>query len=162
MSKKISSIKPLNKDNYLTVIKNACGSKMWANAYCLVNGKKKDVLRDGDVSCAFFVSSILKLFDAIKRLHFTVQGTEKDLKESGWQRIPISIKMPKGSVLVWEKQSSSNKKNTEEHYHVGFYLGEEKAVSTWAYNNFPVIHHYLNCGKTRKIIRAYWNPKIKN
>lgn len=162
MPKKNLSIKPLNKDNYLTVIENACGSKMWANAYCLVNDKREDVLRDGDVSCAFFASSILKLFDFIKELHFTVQGTEKDLKQSGWKRIPISVKMPKGSVLIWEKQSSSNKKKIEKHYHIGFYIGEEKAVSIWAYHNFPVIHHYLYYKKKREIIRAYWNPKIKN
>jgi len=110
----------------------------------------------------FFVSSILKLFNLIKEFHFTVMGTEKDLKQSGWKRIPISAKMPKGSVLIWEKQSSSDKKKRERHYHIGFYIGEEKAVSIWAYHNFPVIHHYLTYRKARKVIGAYWNPKIKN
>lgn len=59
-NKKIS-IKLLTKDNYLTLIENACGSKMWTSAYCLVNGKKEDVLRDGDVSCAFFCQFYFKI-----------------------------------------------------------------------------------------------------
>ena len=152
----------LFKDNYLSMIENACGSKMWANAFCLVKGKKQDVLDNGSVSCAYFVSSILKLFDLIQRLHFTVLGTEKDIKESSWKEIKISSKMPAGSVVIWEKELSIDKNRKKEfHYHIGFYIGKEKAVSLWTYHNFPVIHHWTYNNK-RKIIRAYWNSKIKN
>ena len=73
-------LKLLFKDNYLSMIENACGSKMWANAFCLVKGQKQDILGNGSVSCAYFVSSVLKLFDLIQRLHFTVLGTEKTLE----------------------------------------------------------------------------------
>jgi len=156
-------VKTLLKDSYLTIINNSCGSIIWSNYYALVNGKRDDILHNGLASCAFFVSSILKLFDIIEGLHLTVNGTEKDLKKSGWERISISPKMPKGSVLIWERKLLADKqvKKREKHYHIGFYIGYEKAVSIWAYHNFPVIHHWTYNG-TRKIIRAYWNSKIKN
>jgi hypothetical protein len=157
------SVKILKKDSYLAMIKNACGSVMWANNYALVNGKREDIVHNGATSCAFFVTSILKIFNLIKELHLTVKSAEKDLKESGWQIIKVSSKMPEGSVIIWKKQLPTDKelRKKEKHYHIGFYLGEEKAVSIWAYHNFPVIHHWTYYG-ARKIIRAYWNPQIKN
>jgi len=156
-------VKTLLKDSYLAIINNSCGSVIWSNYYALVNGKREDIVHDGLASCAFFASSILKLFDLIEGLHLTVNGTEKDLKKSGWERISISPKMPKGSVLIWERKLLADKqvKKREKHYHIGFYIGYEKAVSIWVYHNFPTIHHW-NYNGTRKIIRAYWNKQIKN
>jgi len=163
MPKKLS-IKLLKKDTYLAMITNACGSTMWANNYALVNGKKEDIVSNGATSCAFFVCSILKIFDLIKEMHVTVLGTEKDLKESGWKSIPISSKMPIGSVIIWESKKSWHVvlKKYVNHYHIGFYLGKEKAISIGSpYNNFPVIHHWTY-NNTKKIIKAYWNPKIQS
>ena len=156
-------VKTLLKDSYLAIINNSCGSVIWSNYYALVNGKREDIVHDGLASCAFFASSILKLFDLIEGLHLTVNGTEKDLKKSGWERISISPKMPKGSVLIWERKLLADKqvKKREKHYHIGFYIGYEKAVSIWVYHNFHNIHHW-NYNGTRKIIRAYWNKQIKN
>lgn len=157
------SVKTLLKDTYLALIENACGSGIWNNYYALVNGKKEDIVHNGGTSCAFFVSSILKISDLIKELHLTVKGLEKDLKESEWQIVKVSSKMPVGSVVIWQKKSPVDKilKKWGKHYHIGFYIGNEKAVSIWAYNKYPTIHHWTYNG-TRKIIRAYWNPKIKN
>jgi len=157
------SVKTLFKDTYLAIIKNACGSVMWSNCYALVNGEKKDIVQDGELSCAFFVASILKVFDFIQTLHFTVKGTEKDLKKSGWERISISSKMPKSSIIIWEKKLLPDKqlRKLGKHIHIGFYIGDKKAVSLWAYHNFPVIHHWTY-NKSRKIIRVYWNKQIKN
>jgi len=157
------SVKTLLRDTYLAMIKNACGSVIWRNYYALVNGKREDMLHNGATSCTFFVSSILKIFNLIKELHLTVKGMEKDLKESEWQIIKVSSKMPVGSVVIWEKKSPVDKilRKRGEHYHIGFYIGDEKAVSLWAYHNFPVIHHWTYNG-TRKIIRVYWNKQIKN
>lgn len=156
-----TSIKILKKDNYLAMINNAPGSLLWRNNYALVNGKKQDLLYNGNSSCAYFVSTILKIFDLIKAVHVTVEGTEKDLQESGWQMIPLNSKMPSGSILVWEKKRFKNPitKKEEFHLHLGFYLGNEKAISNSEMNGFPLIHHYTYDG-TRKLLRAYWNPKI--
>lgn len=153
----------LTKDSYLAMIKNACGSVMWANNYALINGRKEDIVHNGATSCAFFVTSILKIFNLIKELHLTVKSAEKDLKESNWKEIKVPSKIPEGSIIIWEEQLQADKelRKREKHYHIGFYIGQDKAVSLWAYHNFPVIHHWTY-NNTRKIIRAYWNPQIKN
>ena len=139
-------MKLLKKDTYLAMIKNSAGSLLWRNSYAMINDKKIDIVHNGSTSCAFFVSSILKLFDLIHDIHLTVQGLEKDLQRSGWKSIPISKTIPQGSILIWEKQKG--------HFHSGFYLGHNKAISIWTYHNFPIIHHWLYNGE-RKILRAY-------
>lgn len=151
-------IKLLKKDTYLAIINNACGARLWSNNYGLINGKKIDLVENGNLSCAFFVSSILKIFDLINSLHLTVLGTEKDLIKNNWKRIKVSKKMPPGTVIIWEAQmiKDDQSKQSTAHYHIGFYLGNEKAVSTWTYHNFPIIHHWTY-NNTRKIIKAYYH-----
>ena len=144
---KKADIQLLKKDTYLVMIQNAAGSQLWKNNYALVNDKKTDIVHNGNTSCAFFVSSILKLFNLIQDMHLTVRGLEKDLQKSGWKSIPVSPNMPKGSILIWEKQGG--------HFHSGFYIGNKKAVSIWVYHSFPVIHNWKAYGKHREIIRAY-------
>ena len=158
--KKTNNPKPsklLMKDTYLQMIINASGSSLWLNNYGIVNGKKADLVANGSLSCAFFVTSILKMFDLIRNLHLTVEGTEKDLIKSGWQEIRISKNMPEGAILIWEKQKTLDS-NTF-HLHIGFYLGEEKAISNSEVNRFPIIHHYTYYN-TRQIIKAYYHKKL--
>lgn len=150
---KKKDIKLLFKDTYLAVIKNSCGSIMWSNNYALVKGTKYDLVDNGDLSCAFFVSSILKMFDLISGLHITTKGLEKDLIKSGWHRITVSSYMPSGSVLIWESKGG--------YKHSGFYFGQKRAISIWTYHNFPIIHHWTY-NNSRKIIRAYYHSRIKN
>lgn len=145
MNKK-SPFKLLVKETYFTMIRNSCGADLWRHNYALVKGSKCDLVQNGKKSCAFFVSSILKMFDLISGLHTTVLGVEKDLKQNGWQEIPISSKIPKGSILVWEKQRG--------HYHIGFYLGKEEAISNSQMKKCPLLHDWT-FHKKRKIIRAY-------
>ncbi len=79
-------------------------------------------MRNGEFSCAFYVSSILVLFKFIKEIHTTVDAAVKDLKECGWKE----IKKPKiGSVLVWEKKDFGN---GDIHKHIGFLLGKIKPL----------------------------------
>jgi len=113
--KKAIKITPCFFDSYLQFIKNSVGSKMFRNFYAKVNGQKKDILGDGDLSCAFFVSAVLANFGLIKRGHCTVDGTISELEQNGWQK----IKKPKvGAVLVWvEKIDEKGGK----HKHIGFY-----------------------------------------
>src|SRR3989344_1649575 len=110
----------LKKDNYLALIKNSVSSTAWRDAYGLINKKKKNLTQKGDLSCAYFVSSILKIFDLIKNLHLTVDGAANDLKNSGWKKISQK-KIAAGDVIVWQKKNN--------HQHIGFYLGRDRAVS---------------------------------
>jgi len=155
-SKKITT---LFNDTYLAVIKNSVGSKLFRSSYAKVSGRKIDILENGSLSCAFFVSSILKIFGLIKELHATVDGAVKDLKKSDWR----IINKPKiGSILVWEAKKGKDKKL---HKHIGFYIGSNKAISNNAELRAPQIHRWtygIKNGKpTRKIEAIFWNNKLK-
>ena len=72
-------------ETYLAVVRNSVRSKLFQNFYAKVNGKKTDIMRNGELSCAFYVSSVLALPKFIKEVHTTVDSTVKDLKESVWK-----------------------------------------------------------------------------
>ncbi len=117
-----------------------------------MDGRKQDITKNGKDSCAYFVSTVLLRFDLVKEIHATVAGTIKDLEDFGW----FKLKKPKkGAVLVWEKK----KIGESESFHIGFYLGNKKAISNSSKKGFPVIHHYT-FGNKRKIIKILWNKKL--
>lgn len=154
-------IKLLKEKTFLKMILNSCGSLMWKNNYGLIDNKEIDLVQNGNLSCAFYVSSLLKLFDLISDVHLTVKSTEKELLKNGFKKIPVSKNMPKGTVIIWKKKKElniyTNKK--EDHLHIGFYVGNEKAVSMSSFNGFPIIHHYLY-NNTRKIAKAYYKKIV--
>lgn len=146
-------------DTYLAVIENSVGSDIFRNLYAKINGKKVDITRNGNLSCAFYVSSILTIFQLIPKPHGTVEGTIRDLEQSGWKK----IKTPKiGSILIWEKL---NFNDGEKHKHIGFYIGNNKAISNSEKIGNPNIHHWTSGtikGKpARKIEAIYWNKKFE-
>ena len=97
-------IEPILFETYLATIKNSIGSKMFRQIYAKVNGKKKDITKNGELSCAYYTSSLLSIFKLIKDVHATVSGTIKDLEEFGW----VEVNKPKiGAILVWEKKGLS-------------------------------------------------------
>jgi len=145
-------------DTYIAVVQNSVGSKLFRNFYAKVDGKKKDVTRNGELSCAFHTSSILSLFKLVKGIHGTVNSTVKDLQKSGWK----SVKKPKiGSIIVWEPIGF---KNTGIHKHIGFFIGNNMAISNSDKKGYPVRHHLtFGTKKTRrKIETVLWNDKLKN
>ncbi len=145
---------PIIPETYLAVIKNSIGSKLFRNLYAKVDGKRTDVMANGELSCAFYVSSILLLFKFIKERHATVDSTVKDLKQSGWKK----IKKPKiGSIIVWGKIDFGN---NDLHKHIGFFIGDNRAVSNISKLGYPGEHHFTFGGK-RKIESILWNPKLK-
>jgi len=75
MKKKQSpSIKVLKEKTFLKMIENSIGANLWKNNYGEKNGKIIDLTQNGYLSCAFFVSSILKIFDLVSGIHLTVEG----------------------------------------------------------------------------------------
>lgn len=138
---------------YLALIKNSVRSKLFRNLFATINGKNEDILRDGDLSCAIYVTSILTLSRRLDRPHATADGTVRALKEKGWTSIPFE-KVKKGDVLVWEKKVDEKH---EEHGHVGFFVGYKKAVSTSSEKRAPVKHDVTFDG-TRKIVEVLRCP----
>jgi hypothetical protein len=142
---------PLKLETYLAVIKNSVDTCMFRNFYALVNGKRADIMRRGDLSCAFFVSFVLTGFSLINEVHGTVDGTVRDLESSGWKR----IRMPRhGCVIVWKPAVDEK---GESHKHIGFYIGKGKAISNDYKKGVPRLHPY----HSRKVAALYWNPVLK-
>jgi len=125
---------------------------MFRNFYVIEDGKEFDAVENGELSCAFYVSSILKLFDFISEIHGTVDGVEKDLVESGWQK----VEEPRiGGVIIWEKKDFGA---GDIHKHIGFYIGNNRAISTSPEKGYP-IGHDLNA-VDRNIESIYWNDEL--
>jgi len=139
-------------DTYIFRIKKAVGSKMFQNLFMQTDGKKADILKNGNLSCAMFASSILYLCKLISGPHAMVPSTLEDMKQNGW----FEIKKPKlGAVLIWEPQKSKDGMHT----HIGFYIGNNKAISNDFKKKSPQIHHYT-MNNTRKLTGIYWNKKL--
>src|SRR3989338_489865 len=130
-------------DTYLGVIKNSVGAKLFRNAYAPINGKKTDLLKNGNVSCAFYVSSLLAMTGLLKNPHTTVSGTIKDLRASGWK---ITKNPRVGDILVWEAIDFG--KNNY-HRHIGFYIGNNRAISNNYKKSCPTIHSWNFRGKRK-------------
>ncbi|MFA5319353.1 MAG: hypothetical protein WC387_03270 [Candidatus Paceibacterota bacterium] len=128
-------INPLIFETYLAVIKNSVGSKTWQNFYAKIDDRDTDILKNGDLSCAFFVSSILVMLNLLEKIHGTVAGVIFDLEKSGWQK---TKKLKPGAVIVWVTKVD---KKGESHKHLGFCLDKKTAIS--------------NSSKTRKIAKHH-------
>lgn len=146
-------IKILIKESYLAMIKNSIGANTFRNFYADVDGVRKDILENGNLSCAFFVSNILHIFKLIESGHTTVTSTVKDLERSGWEKIE---ELKEGTVLHWEGVDFGT---TGIHEHIGFYVGNNEAVSNNPELGYPTIHSY-NFDGGRKILGIYWNKKL--
>ncbi len=158
VSKKSPDVRIILKESYIKAIKNSVGSNLFRNLYAYVNGKKKDILKDGVRSCAIHTSSLLYLFKLTTDAHATVKGTVADLIKSGW----IEIKRPReGAILVWEAQRFGGK---EEHKHIGFYISKNKAISNSSKKHRPILHHWTfgmkNGRPVRKVEQIFWNKKL--
>ena len=139
----------LPKDTYLAMIQNSVHSNLFRNAYASVDGEKKDILRDGDLSCAFFVSSILNQFKLLKGgVHTTVSSTVRDMEESGWEK---TEELAPGAVVVWVPQEQAD---GEVHAHIGFVFDAERAISTSYIQKTPVEHPIARAGNASSPERA--------
>lgn len=148
----------LIKATLLAMVENSVGTTLWRNFYVCLNGQQKDIMRDGDLSCAFFVSSILLVLSLIDKIHGTVDGVVFALEKSGWQK----IKKPKpGAVLVWVERTG---KDSQKHKHLGFYLGRNQAVSNNSKTRKIARHHYTFGTKSERTFRPieaiYWHEKL--
>jgi len=153
-------LKILIYQNYLQIIRASQGSKMFRHLYVLMDEQKKDILENGQLSCAFFVSTVLKIFDLISRPHATVKNTVEDMLKNGWRP---TEKLKPGNVLVWEEKEFSDGTANQ---HIGFYFGQNKAVSNSYKKSVPALHHFTfvqtKTGQPkRKIIQILTHRLIK-
>ena len=145
-------------ETYLAVIKNSIGTKMFSEGYARIDGQVANILKGGEVSCAFFVSGVLCLFDVklIDHTHTTVASTTKALIACGWEKLDelSDNQLQPGDIIVWQKHKFPN---GEEHYHIGFYVGNGQAVSNDYVSGAPQRHtlHQTPDGLSRQIDSVY-------
>ena len=148
--------------SYLAAIENSVDSNLFRKLYYRIDGDNViDVLDDGDLSCAVFVSSILYLFKLIKERHTTVKSTVEDMGTMGWYK----IKRPKrGAIILWGYKKKSDG-TLGKHRHLGFYINPKVAISNSSPKRMVAKHHFTfgisSNGKPRRDILAYyWNDKL--
>lgn len=147
MDSNIAEEKPVRLyfKSYLQAIRNSVGSNMFRNFYVRTPERGEfDAFNDGDNSCAFFVSSVLVIFKKLNDFHGIVDSVVADLRQSGWQE----VQEPKpGDVLVWEAVPFDDGLKQ----HIGFYVGNGRAVSTSWIKKTPV-EHDMHFGLTKRKI----------
>ncbi|HNZ86526.1 MAG TPA: NlpC/P60 family protein [bacterium] len=132
-------------NKYLNYSKKCIDSKIFRNYFIVKNNKKIDLLQNGKLSCAKFVSEVLLKFKLIEYAHLRVVSCVKDMNKNNWKKVDIN-NLELGDVLVWDKNKSG-------HYHMGFYIGNKRAISNSEKYRCPREHHFTYMGK-RKIIKV--------
>lgn len=147
-------VKLLSKRTYLAMIEGSVDSRLFRHLYAEVDGREQDLLRDGEVSCAFYVSSILFHFKLLESPHATVEGLIRDLRRSGWQEVE---KPEAGDVLIWERMAQAG---GEKHLHAGFFMEGDVAISHVDSVRTPQRHHMtfgIEYGKPKRTIESAYH-----
>jgi hypothetical protein len=148
-------------DSYLAAVENSVDSNFYRNLYFRIDGKSLDVLDDGDLSCAVFVTTVLYLFQLVKERHTTVISTIQDMLASGW----YEIENPRtGAVILWGYKKKDDGTQGK-HRHVGFYIDAENAISNNSTTRVVAQHHptygtFPNGEVRRDILAYYWHEKL--
>lgn len=145
--------------SYLAAVRDSVGSRLFRRLYATdEHGSRVDILQNGKLSCAYFVAFILYHFQLISTPHATVTSTIRDLEEYGWKPVAEPVE---GDVLVWEP--SDIHAEGEMHEHIGFYVGEERAISNSSAKGEIVEHDWTygfdNAGNpNRRITKILRRP----
>lgn len=146
--------------SYLAMVRNAAKGEnhMFRSLIASVDGVESDILNNGALSCAFFASAVLYINKLIGDMHAGVPGLERDLAASGWHQIPD---LREGAVITWEpKKGSFVPGMGEDHGHIGFYLGNERAVSNGSNTTLMPEEHSATYDGTRNIVRIWWHSVL--
>ncbi|MEF2175676.1 MAG: hypothetical protein V3575_04340, partial [Candidatus Absconditabacteria bacterium] len=140
------------------IINNSVGSRIFKNAF-FDDGKGQlvDVLDDGDLSCAYFVSSILNILGIINSVHCTVKGTLQAMEKNGWTKNEFKSieKVSIGSIILWENNFGKD----GSHYHIGFYIGDNLAVSNCS-SQKAICKHPVDYNGEAKVIGIYYHSLL--
>ena len=145
-----SPLQLLPVQTYLSMIRGSVGSQAYRHLFAMIDERPVDIIENGALACAFFVSHILLLFRLIKEPHTRVVGTIRDLEASGW----IKTETPhEGALLVWEVAEEAGSL----HPHIGFFMKNNEAISNSTEQGVPVTHHWTY-NDTRKVEAIYTHP----
>ncbi len=135
-------------------IEASLGSTIFRSVFATVDDKEKDLTRDGQASCAVYVSGLLVWAEKSERMRATVASLEQGLKECGW--VQTNERIP-GAVVIWE---ATKQADGELHEHAGFIVSETEAVSHSDKELAPVKHHITygetNTGEPQRVIKCIY------
>lgn len=155
------NLQKLTRVSLVKMVENSVGSNAYRNFYFRdkTNNKTIDVLCDGELSCAAFVSDILTIFGLIDSPHATVSTVENHLTpEYGWC---LTEGVQPGDIIIWEP----DKTKSDSHEHIGFAISDREAVSNSSESRV-ISKHHITYGTTddltpkRNITRIYKNIKL--
>ncbi len=139
------------------MIENSIGNKLFNSIIVKEeDGTIRDLLNDGEYSCALFVSSILFLHSFTHKSRSTVMNLEKDLLENSLFKIIPENSIEQGDVIIWE---SVTYEDGSQNRHIGFAISDSEAIST-SYIEKCVVKHSINkkienSGEIRKIEKVF-------
>ncbi|KXK08103.1 MAG: hypothetical protein UZ21_OP11001000702 [Microgenomates bacterium OLB22] len=148
-------MKLLVNRNVLGQCEGAIGSTQYRHLWFEDHGVQKDIVEDGELCCAYFMSSVLHNHDLLRSVHATVKGTIADMMTSGWTMIDL----PQiGAILHWEE--------FEGHEHIGIFVGDDKAISHSDKTRSPQKHDWLlrseQFPEGRALLGILWHEKLKS
>ena len=149
------NIQILTRETFLKCLENSPGSRLFNSLIVQFkdSGTKKDILGDGEYSCAFFVSNILYLFGSIPKPVATVDSLLKVLmKDTRWSLVNNDQIQP-GDVVIWEKIKYDD---GSENAHVGFALTSTIAVSTSSKEKM-IVQHPISSRVVQSMHRFDWS-----
>ena len=142
------------------MIENSAKGENWMfrDFYIVEKGVEKNILKNGGLSCAAFVSSVLYLKNSLLEFlqkphwigltHANTKSAVKDMLEHGWYEIS---ELRPGAVLTWVEEGFP---------HMGFCVSQTEAISNDSKGaGFPWKHH-ITYNDTRKIEKIYWHPAL--
>jgi len=156
------TVEPLVLKTYLAFITRSVGSPIFQEFYARVNGKTLEVTRDGNVSCSWFVSAVLKVFNLIGTVQITVHRTLDEMERNGWKRIS---RPRRGCVVLWAAKPSDTaklKKYANAYYpmvkHLGFYIGDGMTVTNSGHETRKPKRYPLNY---RRVEAYFWHRNLE-
>ncbi|MCA9362962.1 hypothetical protein KC851_01455 [Candidatus Kaiserbacteria bacterium] len=144
---------------YLDFVNNSVGTAAYRNVHIdRQAGGQIDVTDNGDLSCAYFVSSVLRHFHLIEGgFYTTIDFTVEDMLRSGWVE---SLRPAAGVVVVWSSKMCSD----GPHRHIGICVDCEWAVSNCPVGRSPRKHGVYELltegGALREVDAFYTHPKL--
>lgn len=149
--------------SYLKTIENSVGSNMFRNVFVRKDDELVDVADDGTLSCAVYVSSVLRIFGLIKEPHATIASTLTDMEESGWHEI---TEPRPGAVVFWDYDTLADGTRSQNR-HLGFYIDSQTAVSNSTKSGSVARHHptygtLANGNARRAVLAYYWHDKLNS
>ena len=140
----------LTKETYLARITNSVGSHTYRSIFVRKNDTVVDILEEGNLACAHFVSAILQNSGLLPSVHATVAGLEIALQKAGWHKTNT---LAVGVVIVWEASTAQHG-----HPHIGFYIGDNTAISNSSKLK-KIVKHNIRFGKEQRGIHTLYTHK---